>query len=113
MDGHQDTHFMEMQEECSKNFLEEIILLLVNKSYNKQKFQINLQTVLHNMVLLQIQGKDPGGGNAKGAEKKFSNQVSPFNFFVPMRMPRPTLYQKLVKFRISLVLVGNLTSLPP
>lgn len=81
MDGHQDTHFMEMQEECSKNFLEEIILLLVNKSYNKQKFQINLQTVLHNMVLLQIQGKDPGGGNAKGAEKKIFKPGLTFQLF--------------------------------
>lgn len=81
MDGHQDTHFMEMQEECSKNFLEEIILLLVNKSYNKQKFQINLQTVLHNMILLQIQGKDPGGGNAKGAEKKIFKPGLTFQLF--------------------------------
>lgn len=72
---------MEMQEECSKNFLEEIILLLVNKSYNKQKFQINLQTVLHNMVLLQIQGKDPGGGNAKGAEKKIFKPGLTFQLF--------------------------------
>ena len=45
MVGHQDTHFMEMQEGYSKNFSEEIIHLLVINPYKKQKVQINLQTV--------------------------------------------------------------------
>ena len=45
---------MEMQEGCSKNFLEEIIHLLVNKPYKKQKFQIKLQSVCHNMVWLGV-----------------------------------------------------------
>ena len=39
---------MEMQEGCSNNFLEEMIHLLANKLYKKQKFQMNLQTLLHN-----------------------------------------------------------------
>lgn len=103
---------MEMQEECSKNFLEEIILLLVNKPYNKQKFQINLQTVLHNMILLQIQGKDPGGGNAKGAEKKIFKPGLTFQLFCTHENATTYTVPEVGQIQISLVLVGNLTSLP-